>query len=182
MARTSSVGHQRIGRIGKRGIKVLAAFADSLMQGLEEFLVAPGPDARLRVGSDVRRVDRADHRQLERQAAGKRLASRRGVARRAIGGAGEIFAARHQVRAGEARWRAGRIRSLEIRKLDSLAFGKGGGIARAKRPPSGRHDRQDDDRQDGGFVGAVHLATTLRIALSEHAALTCNSMQGAIDP
>ena len=63
------------------------------MQGLQEFCIGTGPDARLPVGRDVRRINCADHG-LEGQAARERLASRRGVASLAIGGTGEIFTAR----------------------------------------------------------------------------------------
>ena len=181
MASTSLSRHQRIGRIGKRGIEMLATLADSLMQGPEEFLVAPSPDARLPVGSDVGRVDRADHGQLERQAAGKGLAAGRGVAGRAIGRSGEIFAARHQIGAGEARRERRSDRALEIRKLDALAFGKDGGIAGAQCPPCARHDCQEDDRQESKFLRRV-IQRLGSVAVCDMVAFVQNSMRGAIDP
>ena len=119
-----------------------------------------GEVPRPKVDPDCRQTSWAAHLRL------KQRPTRQWPACRAIGGAGEIFAARDQISIGKVSWSAGRVRPLEIRKLDALAFGKAGGIAGAKSPPSDRHDRQDDDRQDRGFVVAAHLATSLRIALS----------------
>ena len=103
------------------------------------------------------------HWQLERQAAGKGLAPWGGVARRAIRRPSEILAARDQIGVGEAHGGSGRVRSVEIRERDPLAFGKGGGVARTKRPPSGRGDCDQDNGKKTEFPGAAHLATLLRI-------------------
>jgi hypothetical protein len=86
----------------------------------------------------------------------KGLAPWRDVASRAIGGPREILATRHQVRCGEPRGDAGRVRAMKIRELDSLAFRKGRGIARAKQQPSGSRDCYQDNSQDQKFIGTAH--------------------------
>ena len=75
----------------------------------------------------------------------------------------EILAARDQIGVGEARGRAGRVRSVEIRERDPLAFGKGGGVARTKRPPSDGSDCHQGNGKKTEFPGAAHIATLLRI-------------------
>ena len=136
-----AIREECVGRIGKRGVEMLAIVADSLMQRSQELLVGPVSNTCRRVGRDVRRIDRADHRQLERQASGKGLAARRGVAGRTIARPGEIFAAGHQIGIAEFRGGASGIGAIESRKIDLLALGEAAGIAGTKRQPSDRRDR-----------------------------------------
>jgi Ras family len=56
-----AAGHERVGGIGKRGIKMFAASADPVVQGPHKFIVAPFAYARFWVRSNVGRIKRADH-------------------------------------------------------------------------------------------------------------------------
>ena len=55
-------GHECVGGIWKRGIKVFPALADPLVQGPHKFIIAPIANTRFRVGGNVCRIKRADNR------------------------------------------------------------------------------------------------------------------------
>lgn len=76
-----------------RRIEPLAVAASALGQGVDEFVVGPGADARDWIGSDIRRHQVAEWR-FDRASAGEVVAaSRQRVARRAIAGDGEVIPA-----------------------------------------------------------------------------------------
>src|SRR5262249_14733209 len=104
------------------------------------------------------------------------------MACRAISCPGKIRAARRQIGVGKVSWGARWIRSLEIRKFDSLALGKSGGIARAKYPPGCRQDCQEGDHQNREINESAHLSARPRLRRPGMTDLPRNSMRGAIDP
>ena len=90
---------------------MLAIAADASAQHAHPIVVRVTGDAGLRIGRDVGRIEHAE-RQLKGAPAGERLAARRGVAGFAIGGAGEVLAARDQIRLAHRHGRqAGRCRA-----------------------------------------------------------------------
>ena len=80
--------HALIGRVGQRRKQVLAVRRGALHHGGDEIRLAPLPDAVIRVGRDVRRVERAERRFQAEPAAEARLVVlvRRGMAGRAAAG------------------------------------------------------------------------------------------------
>ena len=58
--------HALVGRVGKRGVEVLAVTADAFQHGVGELQLRPGADSRLCIGGDVRHLEGAERRvQLE---------------------------------------------------------------------------------------------------------------------
>jgi hypothetical protein len=87
-------GVERHGRI-----EILAVSSYAGVNGLLELVKRPRPDAGVAIGRDVGRIHRAERR-VHLQPAGIRLAGLGGVAGHAVGGLGEIAAARDQARIG----------------------------------------------------------------------------------
>ncbi|MCY1425019.1 hypothetical protein D9M71_407980 [compost metagenome] len=83
--------HQVIRGVRHRRIQVRAIAAFAFGQRGEELVIAVQADAVLFARGDVGAVDRAERRH-DRQAARVRRPTRCGVARHAVGGAGEVFA------------------------------------------------------------------------------------------
>ena len=104
-----------------------------VMHDAIELLVGHLADAGVAVGRDVGRVDLAERR-IHAEAAGHRLAARRGVAGNAIAGGGEVFALGDQ------------------RGLIAGGGGPaGGGLVAAHAPaPQGREQRCTEDASRGG--------------------------------
>src|SRR4029453_1171601 len=83
---------RRIGGIRHRRIEANAAFADPLMQRPPEVLFGPAADSGRNIRGYVW-AEQCSERRLQRSAAGKRFAARRGVAADAITHHGEVAAA-----------------------------------------------------------------------------------------
>src|ERR1700730_9317534 len=88
--------HLRVGGIGHRWVQMSVPAAATVMQRRYEIIVRPGADSGFRVRRNVR-PDEGTEGRLQRDAARKRLASRLGMARYAIGCSRKISSALHSV-------------------------------------------------------------------------------------